>query len=276
MKKRSLILLAGISITILAAVLPSTFASAALIPQPPASVGTATTVAIPNNVLQADFVDQNRTHHTLAELKGSTAILVPLLTLCGDTCPFTSANMLQIQQKLSDNHIKNVRVIGIDVDPYRDTPARLMAYTMIINANFQIWTAAGSTSVPSFTKAQLAMKDPLGSGDINQNLLAIEKFLGYSVQVVPQSNPPFVTGEVFSSVGPASNPLAMIFPVHRGNDVPGQQRSCRRDPNRVPRPRRVACRRRAAPLLQDRRQRRRPQMCPHHRLMDAAARDGKE
>ena len=190
MKKRSLILLAGISITILAAVLPSTFASAALIPQPPASVGTATTVAIPNNVLQADFVDQNRTHHTLAELKGSTAILVPLLTLCGDTCPFTSANMQQIQQKLSENHIKNVRVIGIDVDPYRDTPARLMAYTMMINANFQIWTAAGSTSVPSFTKAQLAMKDPLGSGDINQNLLAIEKFLGYSVQVVPQSNPP--------------------------------------------------------------------------------------
>ena len=179
------------TLLLFAATLPTlSGAQAAALPQPPSAVGTATTVAIPANVLSAKFVDQNGVGHSLAELKGKTAILVPLLTLCGDTCPFTSANMLRIQQRLTDLHISNIKVIGIDVDPYRDNPARLKAYSTIINSNFQIWTAQGVTTKPTFTKAQLAMKDPVGSGDINQNLLTVEKFFGYTVQVVPQGNPP--------------------------------------------------------------------------------------
>ena len=165
-------------------------ALAASIPQPSASVGTATTVAIPSDALNAKFLDQNGVSHSLAELKGDSAILVPFLTLCGDTCPFTTANMLQLQQKLNQAHAATVKVIGIDVDPYRDSVARLKAYANLIGANFELWTAAGSTSMPMLTKKELAMKNPVGTGDINSNLLAIEKFLGYSVQVVPQGNPP--------------------------------------------------------------------------------------
>jgi cytochrome oxidase Cu insertion factor (SCO1/SenC/PrrC family) len=180
----------GTALSALAMIATTSTVAATEIAQPPASVGTATTIVIPPNVLSAKFIDQNGVNHTLAELKGETAILVPFLTLCGDTCPFTTANMLQIDQRLTNLHKTKIKVIGIDVDPYRDNPARLMAYSMIINSHFQMWTAIGTTSTPSFTKAQLSMKNPVGSGDINPNLLAIEKFLGYSVQVVPQGNPP--------------------------------------------------------------------------------------
>ncbi len=188
MKTRIKYLVIPISLTL--ALLTATGANAASIAQPPSSVGTATTVSVPANVLAANFLDQNGMQHSLAELKGSTAILVPLLTLCGDTCPFTSANMLKIQQALSESKNTSIKVIGIDVDPYRDSPKRLLAYAKLIGANFQIWTAAGKTTVPTLTKADLAKKNPIGTGDINPNLLAIEKFLGYSVNVIPQGNPP--------------------------------------------------------------------------------------
>ena len=190
MKKSTLRPLAGIPIFTLFSLALLTSAHATGIAQPSNAVGTPTTVSVPKNVLAAKFIDQNGAPHTLSELKGKSAILVPFLTLCGDTCPFTTANMLQIQQKLNNDHQSNIKVIGIDVDPYRDNAARLMAYSMLINANFQMWTAAGSTTTPTLTKAELTMKNPVGTGDINPNLLALEKFLGYSVDVIPQGTPP--------------------------------------------------------------------------------------
>ena len=165
-------------------------AFAGTITTPPASVGTATQVTVPSTVLNAQFVDEMGMSQSLAAYKGKTVLVVPLLTLCGDTCPFTSANMMQIQQKLSEDKASNVVVVGVTVDPYRDNSARTTAYLNLIGANFDIWTPVGATSKPSFTKAQLAAKDPVGSGDINPNLLAYEKFFGWTAQVVPQGNPP--------------------------------------------------------------------------------------
>jgi cytochrome oxidase Cu insertion factor (SCO1/SenC/PrrC family) len=84
-------------------------------------------------------------------------------------------------------------VVGLDVDPYRDNLKRVKAYAKLIGANFQLWTEVGSTTTPSLPKgAKLSsdMNGTVGKGDVNVNLLAVERFFGWTVQVVPQSSPP--------------------------------------------------------------------------------------
>jgi len=176
-----------IALTFLGSTAPS---QAAGIAAPPASVGVSTDIAIPASVLNATFGDEMGMSQSLASLKGKTVLVVPLLTLCGDTCPFTSANMAQIQSKLATEKASNVVVVGVTVDPYRDTQNRIAAYLKLISANFDIWAPTGSTTVPVITKAELASKNPVGTGDTNPNLSAFEKFFGWTVQVIPQDNPP--------------------------------------------------------------------------------------
>jgi cytochrome oxidase Cu insertion factor (SCO1/SenC/PrrC family) len=157
--------------------------------QPPSKVGVATSTPVPAAVRNARFVNQIGLPETLGALKGKTVFVVPLLTLCGDTCPFTSGNLLQLQSKILAAKASNVEVVAIDVDPYRDTQARIAAYSKLIGANFQIWTESGSTTTPFITDKEFASKNPIGKGDKNPNLTIIEKFLGWTVQVVPQSVP---------------------------------------------------------------------------------------
>jgi cytochrome oxidase Cu insertion factor (SCO1/SenC/PrrC family) len=164
-------------------------ASATSYPQPPAKVGVATSTALPASVKDATFVNQSGTPETLGALKGKTVFLVPFLTLCGDTCPFTTGNLLQLQAKLNAAEAANVEVVAISVDPYRDTPARIAAYAKLIGADFQLWTETGPTATPYISDKEFASKNPIGKGDINANLTAVEKFLGWTVQVVPQSVP---------------------------------------------------------------------------------------
>jgi protein SCO1/2 len=164
-------------------------ALAASYPQPPSKVGVATNSPLPVSVRDARFVDQNGAPETLGSLKGEIVFVVPILTLCGDTCPFTTGNLLQLQAQLDTAKAKNVDVVAISVDPFRDTQARIAAYSRLISANFQIWTEVGPTTTPYITDKEYASKNPVGKGDKNANLTALEKFFGWTVQVVPQSVP---------------------------------------------------------------------------------------
>ncbi len=186
--KFATIALAGSSLAISVVGLASG-ASATAYAQPPAKVGVATNTPLPSSVKNAKFVNQYGAPETLGALKGKTVFLVPLLTLCGDTCPFTSGNLLQLQSKIDAAKANNIEIVSIDVDPYRDTQARIAAYAKLIGANFQLWTETGSTSTPYITDKEFASKNPVGKGDVNANLTAIEKFFGWTVQVVPQSVP---------------------------------------------------------------------------------------
>jgi protein SCO1/2 len=165
-------------------------AGASTVRQPPARVGVSTDTALTAAVKNAKFVDQDGRPETLGSLKGDTVFVVPFLTLCGDTCPFTTGNLLQLQNALNAAKSDNVKLVAIDVDPYRDTTSRIAAYAKLIGANFELWTEAGHTSTPYLTLKELEAKNPIGKGDRNSNLTAVEKFLGWTVQVVPQEVPP--------------------------------------------------------------------------------------
>jgi cytochrome oxidase Cu insertion factor (SCO1/SenC/PrrC family) len=170
-----------------------TLSGASTVKQPPSSVGVATNEPLPANVANAKFLNQLGQPETLGGLKGKTVMVVPLLTLCGDTCPFTSGNLLQLQALLKSAKANNVELVTISVDPYRDTVARLGAYAKLIgltdSSDFQLWTTAGTTTTPM---APMGGSMSNGSGDTNTNLTAVEKFLGWSVQVVAQMKPVMV------------------------------------------------------------------------------------
>lgn len=177
--------LAGASLCVLAGP-----AGAAGVAQPKAAVGVATNTKLTAAVAAAHFVNQYGDPETLGDLKGKTVFLVPFLTLCGDTCPFTTGNLLQLQSRLTQDKATNVEVVAISVDPFRDTRARIAAYAKLIGANFQLWTETGATTTPYIPYKAYEKKSPVGKGDLNANLTTLEKFFGWTVQVVPQDVPP--------------------------------------------------------------------------------------
>jgi cytochrome oxidase Cu insertion factor (SCO1/SenC/PrrC family) len=103
-------------------------------PLPSPSVGFAFTKAVSDTVSHFPLVDQTGRSVSLSTWKGQEIFIVPFLALCQDTCPFTSGNVLQLESQLGA-HRKNVRIVLFDVDPYRDTPARLAAYSKLIGTN---------------------------------------------------------------------------------------------------------------------------------------------
>jgi cytochrome oxidase Cu insertion factor (SCO1/SenC/PrrC family) len=185
LKVNRIALLAGTGLLASSLVWPSVAMAGSKVAQPPASVGVAVALALPASVKDAHFVDQNGRPQTLGGLKGKTVFIVPLLTLCMDTCPFTTGNLIQLQSRLDAAKMKNVEVVAVDVDPYRDTLKRIKAYVKVAGANFQLWTETGPTSLP---KAPHSFG--FGTGDRNANLTAIEKFFGWTVEVAAEMTPP--------------------------------------------------------------------------------------
>jgi cytochrome oxidase Cu insertion factor (SCO1/SenC/PrrC family) len=175
-------------------------ATATSIPRPPAAVGVPTNEQLPSSVANAQFINQLGQHVTLGSERGKTLFLVPMLTLCGDTCPFTAGNMLQMSSVLTKAKATNVLLIGIDVDPFRDNSARYKAYAKMIGVssnNLQFWSEVGPTAKPVAPMSSTKK----GSGDTNASLTAIEKFLGWTVTVQPEMKPPmkdWLTGKLLN------------------------------------------------------------------------------
>ncbi len=66
---------------------------------------------------------------TLASFKGHPSVLYFGYTSCPDVCPTSLAVMTQGFRRLSDDEQERVRGIFISVDPQRDTPEVLSAYS---------------------------------------------------------------------------------------------------------------------------------------------------
>ena len=92
--------------------------------------------------------------------------MAPFLTLCQDECPLVTGAFIALQRDVRAASLgRKVVFMEITVDPGRDTPARLAAYSKEFGAD---WVLA--TGTPA-------------------NLDALWKFLGVSVQIVPEEQP---------------------------------------------------------------------------------------
>ena len=124
---------------------------AATVPAPPSSsVGVATSISLPSTVKNAPFVTAAGKRTSLGRVKGIT-VLVPILTLCPEVCPFTTGNLLQLSATLQRRHINGVHIVALSVDPKRDTQARLAAYAKKLgisasSAQLQFWRGSARST----------------------------------------------------------------------------------------------------------------------------------
>jgi protein SCO1 len=103
---------------------------------------------------------------SLAAYRGKDIVMAPFLTLCQDECPLVTGAFIALRRDVDDAGLgAKVVFMEITVDPGRDTPARLTAYSKEFGATW-----------------------PLLSGT-PANLDALWKYLGVSVQIVPEALP---------------------------------------------------------------------------------------
>jgi cytochrome oxidase Cu insertion factor (SCO1/SenC/PrrC family) len=89
--------------------------------------GTRLDMTLPASVAETRLTDQAGNGFTLRSLRGRVVVLAPLLTLCQETCPMTSANIRQAAAD-ADHAGTRTEFVELTVDPARDTVARLDAY----------------------------------------------------------------------------------------------------------------------------------------------------
>jgi protein SCO1 len=131
-------------------------------PAPPASQGVVENRVIPD----VPLLSSSGSPTSLRDYRGKDIVLAPFLTLCQDECPLVTGAFLALQRDVRSADLgSKVVFMEITVDPGRDTPARLAAYSREFGAD---WVLA--TGTPA-------------------NLNALWKFLGVSVQIVPEERP---------------------------------------------------------------------------------------
>lgn len=175
-RRRRAVLLAGIVALTIAA---SGCASPARpVPPPPASTGTQVDQAVPASVLALPLIDQSGTARTLGSFHGRVLVISDAMTLCQETCPLDTANLVATARAVSAAGLGDrIAFATITVDPHRDTPARLAAYR------------------DQFTPAPADWTLLTGSPD---TLATLWKYLGVYYQNTPEPSPPatdWLTGQ---------------------------------------------------------------------------------
>lgn len=85
---------------------------------------------------------------TLAAFHGKIVVLADFMTLCQETCPLTTANLLQMDKAVTAAGLADrVQFVELTVDAARDTPVRLAAYRKVISGpdNLSLLTGTQAT-----------------------------------------------------------------------------------------------------------------------------------
>jgi protein SCO1 len=130
---------------------------------PPSSQGVVVNRPVPDIPL----LTSTGTSTSLAAYRGKYIVLANFLSLCQDECPLITGAFITLQHEVRAAGLgKKVVFMEITVDPKRDTPARLRAYSKEFGADWPLLTGTPA------------------------NLRALWKFFGVSVQIVPEAQPP--------------------------------------------------------------------------------------
>ena len=141
-------------------------------PAPPsANLGTAMNKPVPAQVANLPLADSEGRTTSLAALHGDIVVLADFMTLCQETCPLTTGNLLEMDRAVTKAGLADrVRFVELTVDPARDTTSRLAAYRTVVGApaNWMLLTGSSET--------------------INE----IWRYFGVWYQRVPEDTPPGV------------------------------------------------------------------------------------
>jgi protein SCO1/2 len=106
------------------------------VPGPPSAyLGTVVDKPVADSVAELQLITDAGRVTSLAALHGQVVVLADFLTLCQETCPLTTGNLLAMDRAVTAAGLgRRVRFAELTVDPGRDTPARLRAYRALVGA----------------------------------------------------------------------------------------------------------------------------------------------
>jgi len=129
-------------------------------------VGTELDHAVP----MLPLVDEAGQATSLAAFRGQVVVLAPFMTLCAEQCPITMGGLIQVHHALVEAGLADrTAIVEVTVDPGRDSPARLRAYSKLIDVPW----------------------DHLLTGSAPQ-IAAFWRFFGVFYAKIPQGKPPDV------------------------------------------------------------------------------------
>lgn len=137
--RRTLVWLAlGCVWTVLAAC-----AGASPVPPPGPRVGQQFDLAVRPDIAHAPLVSSDGRHFDLASLHGKIVVLSDVMTLCQETCPLDTANVVQAARDVEHAGLgAEIEFVSLTVDPQRDTRARLAAYRKLYQPAPANWVLA--------------------------------------------------------------------------------------------------------------------------------------
>jgi protein SCO1 len=118
-------------------------------PGPPSAyLGTVVDTPVPAWVADLPLITDAGQVISLAAWHGQVVVLTDFLTLCQETCPLTTGNLLMMDRAVTAAGLgRRVRFVELTVDPGRDTPSRLRAYRKLIGAPANWSLLTGSPAV---------------------------------------------------------------------------------------------------------------------------------
>jgi protein SCO1 len=119
------------------------------VPGPPSAyLGTVLDKPVPAAVADLPLTTDAGRATSLAALRGQVVVLADFLTLCQETCPLTTGDLLVMDRAVTAAGLAGrVRFAELTVDPNRDTPLRLRAYRRLVGAPANWSLLTGSPAV---------------------------------------------------------------------------------------------------------------------------------
>jgi cytochrome c biogenesis protein CcmG/thiol:disulfide interchange protein DsbE len=107
----------------------------------PAPLAVGTALQRPKPVPPMRLIDERGKPFSSTRWRGRWVVLAPSLTLCHEVCPMTTVALNQIADRLRHDGLGGqVSVAEVTVDPWRDSPSRLRAYSRLSHAGFPLLT----------------------------------------------------------------------------------------------------------------------------------------
>ena len=97
------------------------------------------------SVGEVSLVDQHGQNVSLDGLSEEILVVAFVFTHCPDACPVITHSMKAVQAGLDENLAEHVGFVSITVDPVRDTPERLLAFTEYHGVDWPHLTADNTT-----------------------------------------------------------------------------------------------------------------------------------
>jgi Uncharacterized protein SCO1/SenC/PrrC, involved in biogenesis of respiratory and photosynthetic systems len=157
------------AVTAVAALLAGCASSAHGSTAPGPSVGQQSNQALSATVENTTLVTSTGSRLALSQLADKIVVISDMMTLCQETCPLDTADMVAAARDVQRAGLGNeVVFLSVTIDPQRDTVARLAAYRKLF--------------APAPSNWQLATGSP-------DQLTAFWKSLGVYIQRVPDTPP---------------------------------------------------------------------------------------